>query len=183
MFSSCHPRLLNVQKRVGYVGAPSLLRAVSHRGVEKRGGKPHQWHASQEVAWVWTRHCLVRFWPPPSGVRALFQERGSCESQFVRKAQSTRTAKFDPRTLSRKCSRKCPRECTQRCPRKCPRRLRLFLCKTHQRIPTKTPTRVLTGNFPVLTGNFPVHTKLYTKVSSVNFHMSYFHMFCFLANL
>ena len=44
----------------------------------------------------------------------------------------------------------------------------------HQRIPTKTPTRVLTGNFSVL-------TKMYTKVSSVNFHMSYFHMFCFLA--
>ena len=99
----------------------------------------------------------------------------------IRKAQSTRTAKFDPRTLSRKCSRKCPRECTRKCPRKCPRRLRLFLCKTQQRIPTKTPTRVLTGNFPVLTGNFPVLTKMYTKVSSVNFHMSYFHMFCFLA--
>ena len=30
-----------------------------------------------------------------------------------------------------------------------------------------------------LTGNFPVLTKMYTKVSSVNFHMSYFHMFCF----
>ena len=52
--------------------------------------------------------------------------------------------------------------------------LRLFLCKAHQRVPTKTPTRVLTGKFPVL-------TKMYTKVSSVNFHMSYFHMFCFLA--
>ena len=52
----------------------------------------------------------------------------------IRKAQSTRTAKFDPRTLSR-------------------------------------------GNFPVLTGNFPVLTKMYTKVRSVNFHMSYFHMF------
>ena len=25
-----------------------------------------------------------------------------------------------------------------------------FLCKTHQRVPAKTPTRVLTGNFPVL---------------------------------
>ena len=44
--------------------------------------------------------------------------------------QSTRSAKFDPRTLSRKCSRKCTRECTQRCPWKCPRRLRLFLWKT-----------------------------------------------------
>ena len=75
----------------------------------------------------------------------------------IRKAQSTRTAKFDPRTLSRKCARKCTRECTRRCPRKCLRRLRLFLCKTHQRVPTKTPTRVLTGNFPVL-------TKMYTKV-------------------
>ena len=101
---------------------------------------------------------------------------------LFRKAQSTRTAKFDPRTLSRKCSRKWPRECTRRCPRKCPRRLRLVLCKTHQRIPTKTPTRVLTGKFLVLTGNFPVLTKMYTKVGSVNFHMSYFHMFCFLAN-
>ena len=99
-----------------------------------------------------------------------------CLSGF-RRAQSTRTAKFDPRTLSRKCSRKCPRECT----RKCPRRLRLFLCKAQQRVPTKTPTRVLTGKFPVLTGNCPVLTKMYTKVSSVNFHMSYFHMFCFLA--
>ena len=65
----------------------------------------------------------------------------------LRKAQSTRASKFDPRTLSRKCSRKCPRECTRRCPRKCPRRLRLFPCKMHQRIPTKTPTRVLTGIF------------------------------------
>ena len=101
--------------------------------------------------------------------------------KMVRRAQSTRTAKFDPRTLSRKCSRKCPRKCTRRCPRKCPRRLRLFLCKAHQRVPTKTPTRVLTGKFPVLTGNFPVLTKMYTKVSSVNFHTSYFHMFCFLA--
>ena len=99
----------------------------------------------------------------------------------LRRAQSTRTVTFDPRTLSRKCSRKCPRECTRRCPRKCPRRLRLFRCKAHQRVPTKTPTRVLTGKFPVLTGDFPVLTKMYTKVSSVNFHMSYFHMFCFLA--
>ena len=70
----------------------------------------------------------------------------------------------------------------EKCPRKCPRRLRLFLCKAQQRVPTKTPTRVLTGKFPVLTGNFPVLTKMYTKVSSVNFHMSYFHMFCFLAS-
>ena len=29
----------------------------------------------------------------------------------------------------------------------------------------------------VLTGNFPVLMKMYTKVGSVNFHMSYFHMF------
>ena len=76
-------------------------------------------------------------------------------------AQSTRTAKFDPRTLSRKCSRKCTRECTRRCPRKCPRRLRCFVCKTHQRVPMKTPTRVLTGNFLVLTGNFPVLTGIF----------------------
>ena len=52
-----------------------------------------------------------------------------------------------------------------RYPRKRPRRLRLFLCKTHQRVPRKTATRVLTGKFPVL-------TKLNTKVFSVNFHMS-----------
>ena len=32
-------------------------------------------------------------------------------------------------------------------------------------------------------GKCPVLTKMYTKVSSVNFHMSYFHMFCFLAKL
>ena len=44
---------------------------------------------------------------------------------WVGKAQSTRTAKFGPRTLSRKGLRKCRRECTRRCPRKCPRRLRL----------------------------------------------------------
>ena len=48
-----------------------------------------------------------------------------------------------------------------------------FLCKTHHGVPTKTPTRVLTGYLPVL-------TKMCTKVGSVNFHMSYFHMFCFL---
>ena len=65
----------------------------------------------------------------------------------VRKAQSTRTAKFDARTLARKCSRKCTQECTRRCPRKCPRRLRLFLWNTYQRVPTKTPTRVLHGKF------------------------------------
>ena len=77
----------------------------------------------------------------------------------IKKAQSTRTAKFDPRTLSRKRSRKWPRECTRRCPRKCPRRLRLVLCKTHQRIPTKTPTTVLTGNFLVLTPKNPFQVK------------------------
>ena len=33
----------------------------------------------------------------------------------------------------------------------------------------------------MLTGDFAVLTKMYTKVCSVNFHMSYFHMFCFLA--
>ena len=55
----------------------------------------------------------------------------------LRKAQSTRTAKFDPRTLSRKCSRKCTRECTPRvltvnltvrttCTRKCNRSV--FTC-------------------------------------------------------
>ena len=82
---------------------------------------------------------------------------------LFRKAQSTRTAKFDPRTLSRKCSRKCPRECTRRCPRKCPRRLRLVLCKTHQRIPTKTHTRVLTGNFLVLTEIFQCSRKCTRK--------------------
>ena len=27
-----------------------------------------------------------------------------------------------------------------------------------------------------------MHMKMYTKVCSVNFHMSYFHMFCFLPN-
>ena len=101
----------------------------------------------------------------------------------VQKSTEHPNREIYPRTLSRQCSRKCPRECTRRCPRKCPRRLRLFLCKTHQRIPTKTPTRVLTGKSPVLTQNLPVLTKMYTKVSSVNFHMSYFHMFCFLANL
>ena len=37
---------------------------------------------------------------------------------------------------------------------------------------TKTPTTVLTGNLLV-------HTRMYTKVCSVNFHMSHFHMFCF----
>ena len=74
--------------------------------------------------------------------------------EIIRRAQSTRTAKFDPRALSRKCSRKCPRECTRRCPRKCPRRLRLLLCKARQRVPTKTPTGVLTGKFPVLTEKF-----------------------------
>ena len=47
------------------------------------------------------------------------------KARTIRKAQSTRTTKFDPQTLSRKCSR----ECTRRCPRNCPRRLRLFLCK------------------------------------------------------
>ena len=31
-------------------------------------------------------------------------------------------------------------------------------------------------------GKFPGLTELCTKVCSVNFHMSYFHMFCFLAN-
>ena len=35
-------------------------------------------------------------------------------ASFCRKAQSTRTAKFDPRTPSRDCSRKCTRECTHR---------------------------------------------------------------------
>ena len=43
----------------------------------------------------------------------------------------------------------------------------------HHGVPTKTPTTVLTGNLTV-------HTKMHTKVCSVNFHMSYFHMFCFL---
>ena len=56
-------------------------------------------------------------------------------SALISKAQSMRTAKFDPRTLSQKCTR----ECTRRCSRKCPRRLRLVWCKTHQRVPTKTP--------------------------------------------
>ena len=36
-----------------------------------------------------------------------------------------------------------------------------------------TPTRVLTGSLTVL-------TNMYTKVCLVSFHMSYFHMFCFL---
>ena len=85
------------------------------------------------------------------------------QGPLVRKAQSTRTTKFDPRTLSRNCLWKCPRECTRRCPRKCPRRLRLFLCKTHQRIPTKTPTRALAGNYLVLTGNLPVSTRKCTR--------------------
>ena len=49
------------------------------------------------------------------------------------------------------------------CPRKCARRLSFFLCRTHQRVPTKTPRRVLTGKISVLTGNFPVLTKMYTK--------------------
>ena len=79
-------------------------------------------------------------------------------SQPIRQAQSTRTAKFNPRTLPRKCSQRCTLECTRRCPRKCPGRLRFFLCNTHQRVPRKTPTRVLTGNFPVL-------TKMYTKAA------------------
>ena len=38
------------------------------------------------------------------------------------------------------------------------------LCKKRQLVPTKTPTRVLTGNLTVL-------TKMYTKVCSVSFHI------------
>ena len=61
-----------------------------------------------------------------------FVKRRTCYKPQIRQAQSTRTAKFDPRTLSRKCSRKCTRECTRRCPRKCPRKLRFF-CIEHTR--------------------------------------------------
>ena len=41
------------------------------------------------------------------------RETSICLAGPSGQAQSTRTAKFDPRTLSRKCSRKCTRECTR----------------------------------------------------------------------
>ena len=99
-----------------------------------------------------------------------------------RQAQSTRTAKFDPRTLSRKCSRKCTRECARTCPRKCPGRLR-FSVQNAPEGPREDSHESAHGKISRAHGNFPVLTKMYMKVCSVNFHMSYFNMFCFLANV
>ena len=42
-----------------------------------------------------------------------------------------------------------------------------FQCKTHHWVPTKIATRVLARNLTLL-------TKMYTKMCSANFHMSYF---------
>ena len=73
---------------------------------------------------------------------------------------------------------KCSRRCTRICSRKCPRRLRLSVRARlpDQRVPTKTFRTTLR----VLIRKLAMLMNLYTKVSSVDFHMSYFHIFCFL---
>ena len=53
---------------------------------------------------------------------------------------------------------------------KMPTKVEAFSVKCARGLPR---TRVLAGNLTVL-------TKMCTKVCSVSFHMSYFHMFCFL---
>ena len=79
---------LSCQHRIAEI-VPCKLQAFSGRtSLSQSSTSPHFWAASP---------C---------------QLSSSCH--YIRKAQSTRTAKFDPRTLSRKCSRKCTRECTRR---------------------------------------------------------------------
>ena len=48
----------------------------------------------------------------------------------------------------------------------------------HEKLPRECSREI----FLVLTGNFSVLTKMYTKVGSVNFHMSYFSHVLFLGH-
>ena len=76
----------------------------------------------------------VSHWFPSDGT-----PKCGCTPLVVRKAQSTWTAKFDPRTLLRKCSRKCTQQCTRRRPQKCPRRLSLFFFEHTRGSPRRLP--------------------------------------------
>ena len=82
-------------------------------------------------------------------------------------AQSTRTAKFDPRTLSRKYSRKCTRKCTRRCPRKCPQKLRIPVQNAPRGAHEDSHDRKFDS----------AHENVHESVLG-QFHMSYFYMFC-----
>ena len=83
-----------------------------------------------------------------------------------RRAQSTRNAKCDPRTLSRKYSENTHGSVHENVHGNA-HKGRGFPRQTLHRVPAKTPTRVLTANSTVLTAKC-------TTVSLVSFHISYF---------
>ena len=101
-------------------------------------------------------------------------ERGA---SFVRQAQSTRTAKFDPRTLSRKCSRKCTRDCTRRCPRKWPRRLRFFSVQNAPEGPHEDSHESAHGKLSSAHGKFSnAHENVHESVLGQFSHVLFSHV-------